>query len=36
MNHEPSKNHQPKEDDELRQTLLELHYGLLEDDEATN
>ncbi|QDV86007.1 MG2 domain-containing protein [Planctomycetes bacterium TBK1r] len=34
MNHEPSTNHPPIDDDDLRQSLLELHYGLLEDDES--
>lgn len=33
MNQDPNNN-RPQDDDELRQTLLELHYGLLEDDEA--
>ena len=34
MNRDPKTNHQPDHDEDLRQTLLELHYGLLEDDEA--
>ncbi|WP_372898035.1 MG2 domain-containing protein, partial [Stieleria sp.] len=34
MNHEPNTNHPPIDDDDLRQSLLELHYGLLEDDES--
>ncbi|QDV40529.1 A-macroglobulin complement component [Stieleria neptunia] len=34
MNHEPNTNHPPTDDDDLRQALLELHYGLLDDDES--
>ncbi|QEG02666.1 A-macroglobulin complement component [Stieleria maiorica] len=34
MNHDPKQNTFASDDDELRQTLLELHYGLLDEDEA--
>lgn len=34
MNHDPITNHLNSEDDDLRQSLLELHYGLVDEDET--
>ncbi|MCA9137224.1 MAG: hypothetical protein KDB00_10705 [Planctomycetales bacterium] len=34
MNYDPKTNHQNEDDDDLRQSLLELHYALVDDDEA--
>lgn len=34
MNHDPNTNHRHRDDDALRQELMELHYGLLDEDEA--